>query len=238
MVRPRPTAALALAVALVVTGCSGGTAGNAPSPAPPTPVADCISPDEQRTGGLRVPTAGGQHIDAVILGNGSTGVLLANMNFGDLCQWRPYADHLIQRGNRVLMFNYSGRGPAEEVTAAVDVLRGKGAERLFLVGASKGGTAVLGAAARIQVKVSGVVSLSAPQAYADVDALPAMPTFTVPVLFVVATNDHPFTVAAQLLYDACATKDKALSVQPGSSHGTALLAEDVRDLIDRFISSH
>jgi hypothetical protein len=237
MGRPR-SAVIALVVALVVTGCSGGTAGNTSSPPPPTPVADCISADEQRAGGLRIPTADGQHIDAVIVGTGSTSVLLANMSHGDLCQWRPYANHLIQHGNRVLMFNYSGRSPTEEVTAAVGALREKGAQRLFLIGASKGGTAVLDVAAHLEVKVSGVVSLSAPRSYLSMDALQAMPSLTAPVLFMVAVNDHPYTENAQRLHDACAAKDKALSVQPGGSHGTALLSEDVRGLIDQFIGAH
>lgn len=238
MLESRAAAATALAGALAMAGCSGGTAGNAASSAPPTPVADCISADEQRAGGVRIPTTGGNHIDAVLLGGGSTSVLLANMNPGTLCDWRPYADHLVERGNHVLVFNYSAASPVDEVTAAVEVLRDKGAQRLFLIGASKGGTVVLEAAAQIPVKVSGVVSLSAPGVYLREDALTAMPSLTVPVVFMVAANDHPFIEDTQRLYDTCAAKDKALSVRPGGSHGVAMLSEDAREVIDRFIGGH
>lgn len=239
MTTPRiAAAAVAIAAAVTLSGCSRGTAGDARSPAEPTPAADCISVQEQRAGGVRVPATAGPPFDAVILGGGKTGVLLANMNQGDFCQWRSYADHLVQRGHRVLMFNYSGQAAVDDVKATVEVLRRRGAERLFLIGASKGGTAVLVAATRIQPAVAGVVSLSGPQNYGGADALAAMPLLTVPAVFIVAGNDQTFTSDAQLLHDACAAKDKALSVQRGSSHGTALLSEEVRGLIDTFLGSH
>jgi pimeloyl-ACP methyl ester carboxylesterase len=202
------------------------------------PIADCVSADEQRNGEVHVPATAGGSITAVVLGSGNTGVLLANMNRGDFCQWRPFADHLLQHGYRVLMFNYSADSPTVDVTATADVLRRKGAEHLFLIGASMGGTAALDAAAHLQPPVAGVVSLSAPQTYLGSDALKAMPLLTVPVMFIAAGNDQPFTDDARLLHDACAAKDKTLSYEPGSSHGTALLSEDVRRRIDAFLSGH
>ena len=238
MAGSRAAACFAAAVGLLLAGCSGSSAGTTASPAP-TPVAGCVSDDEQRTGAVQVPVESGRPFDAVVLGAGPTGVVLANMNTGDLCQWKStYADHLTALGYRVLVFNYSAQGPAKDVTAAAGVLRGKGVQRLFLIGASMGGAAVLDAAAHLQPTVAGVISLSAPRTYLGADALNSMKTLTAPALFIAAEYDQPFANDARALHEACAAKDASLSIEPGGNHGTALLSDHVSTLIDTFLRDH
>jgi pimeloyl-ACP methyl ester carboxylesterase len=234
----RAAANLAVLFSLLLAGCSSSSAGTTASPAP-TPVAGCVSDDEQRTGGVRVPVDNGLPFDAVVLGNGTTGMVLANMNYGDLCQWKStYADHLIGLGYRVIVFNYSAQGPAKDVVAAAGVLRGKGVQRLFLMGASMGGSAVLDAAAHLQPTVAGVISISAPRTYLGADAYNSMSILTAPALFIAAEYDQPFANDARALHEACTAKDKKLSIEPGGNHGTALLSDHVSTLIDTFFRDH
>jgi pimeloyl-ACP methyl ester carboxylesterase len=229
-----------LASVVLVGGCaSHATVGAPASPVGPTPVAACVSMDEQRSGGVRLPGDHGTPVDAVLLGTGTTGVVLANQSDGDLCQWKStYAGHLVDLGYRVAVFNYSGQTPDKDVAAVTGALRHRGATRVFLMGASMGGTAVLGAASRVDPAVVGVISISGPQAWAGVNALAAAPAVTVPALFIAAEYDQPFADDARALYQACGAHDKKLSIEPGGNHGTALLSDRVSALVDTFLKAH
>ncbi len=227
-----------LATVTLLAACSpGATSGRPASPAP-SPIAGCVSAEEQRAGGLHLPGDQGTVTDAVLLGSGTTGVVLANQSEDDLCQWRTaYADHLVQLGYRVGIFNYSAQSPDRDVLSVAGALRQRGAGRVFLIGASKGGTAVLGAAAQGDPEVAGVISISGPSAYAGVSAIGAAPSITVPALFIAAEYDQPFADDARAMYQACGAREKKLSVEPGGFHGTALLSDHVSALIDAFLKA-
>lgn len=199
-----------------------------------------MTTDEQRSGGLTLPLAGNGQLDAVVLGTGDVGVLLANESDGDLCQWKSgFAARLVHGGYRVLVFNYSGsQSPDADVVTAAAALRQAGAGRVFLVGASKGGTAVLAAAAHVQPAVAGVISISAPRIFRGTQALSEVPALTGPALFIAGKLDQPFADDAQALYDACGSPAKQISVQPGGQHGTALVSKPVDGLIEAFLAGH
>jgi pimeloyl-ACP methyl ester carboxylesterase len=112
-------------------------------------------------------------------GDGDVGVILAHGFSQDQAQdgWLPFAPALAQRGYTVLSFNFRGfcdsKGCSEgdmelennwrDAMAAVALLEERGAKKIFLIGASMGGLAVLRAARTPGVDVAGVVSLSTPQ---------------------------------------------------------------------------
>ena len=84
------------------------------------PVASCVDEDEQRTSGVSLKRADGQTVDAMVLGSGTTAVILANQADGDLCQWKSHAQILAQQGYLAIVFNYSPWSGAEnDVLAAV-----------------------------------------------------------------------------------------------------------------------
>ena len=225
-----------LTAATLLAACShGATAGASGSPAP-SPIAGCVTAEEQRAGGLHLPGDNGTATDAVLLGTGSTGVVLANQSQTDLCQWRTaYADHLVQLGYQVGVFNYSAQSPDRDVLSVAGALRQRGAVRVFLIGASMGGTAVLAAAGHGDPGLAGVISISGPQAFAGVNAFVAAPSITVPALFIAAEYDQPFVDDARALYQACGAQDKKLFVEPSGAHGIALLSDHVSALIDAFL---
>jgi alpha-beta hydrolase superfamily lysophospholipase len=223
---------------VALTACAGTPAPPAPV-VPVVPVASCVDEDEQRTSGVRLKRADGQTVDGLVLGSGSAAVILANQSDGDLCQWKSHAQILAQQGYLAIVFNYSPWSGAEnDVLAAVTTARERGATDVFLLGASRGGTAVLAAAAQAQPPVNAVVSLSAPQAHRGTSAALAMPTFTTPVLFMVGETDAPFAEETRKLYEACAAADKRLEVFNNGRHGIALVDANTFDLIRTFIAKH
>lgn len=220
---------------LMLAACSKPT----PPPPPVVPIASCITEDQQRQYGLTVTRPDGIKVNALHYGSGTTALVLANQVDGDLCGWQPFPEIWAKQGYQVLTFNYSERDrAADDVLAGAAAVRQAGATHVFLIGASKGGTAVLAAAAEAQPAVDGVVSLSGPQAYGSSNAIAAMPKLTVPALFVVGQYDSGFADAARALYAAAATTDKQLVIRTNGNHGWALLSKDTVDLIQTFITDH
>jgi hypothetical protein len=109
---------------------------------------------------------------------------------------------------------------------------------VFLLGASKGGTAVLSAGAKATPPVDGVISLSGPASFERISAQAVMEGYPVPVLFMAARDDRPFAGDAQRLFDACTQSDKGLLIQTGSSHGRDLLDDEGMAAVEEFLASH
>jgi alpha-beta hydrolase superfamily lysophospholipase len=89
-----------------------------------------------------------------------------------MCQWIRYAKRF-PKGYRAFVFDFRNHGLSQkvgssrswryaaDVAAATRFVRARGARKVFLVGGSMGGTAVLAGGAHIDPPVDGVVSLSA-----------------------------------------------------------------------------
>lgn len=232
--------ALALALGLVV--------GPASSPADAAVSHPCI-----RAGELRFKAADGTRLAAHRFGRGSTAVVLAHERNQDLCQWLPYARRLAGLGYLVIAVDSRNNGQSQrrsypasqrlgaDVATAAGTARRLGAKKVFLVGASIGGSAVLVAGANVRPPVDGVVSLSGA---ADlVGAAASVKNLRVPVLYLAAKDDTrsiDFGADAQRLYNATPSADKAITIVPGSDHGVQLMARDpeARNLVESFISSH
>ncbi|HEY7223575.1 MAG TPA: hypothetical protein VH561_08210 [Micromonosporaceae bacterium] len=208
---------LLAALVISLAGC-----GRAPAPAPAAG-APC---DDRSLQPIAFTNPSGDTLTGYLAGTGSTGVLLANGV--DACSWRAYVHQLTDRGYRVLAFDYAeqtgGRGlVGEDVQAAAAYFRTVGAQGLVLIGASRGGAAVLAVASSIVPPVTAVVSLSGPAVYPGADAIAGVSTLSVPVLFVVGSQDTEFTGSAQMLYDATPGTQKKLVVIEGSAaHGQDL----------------
>jgi dienelactone hydrolase len=170
----------------------------------------------------------GATLSGYLIGTGGTGVVLANQLQQDACSWGPYAKVLAERGYRVLAFDFNsddsegfvpGSTDHGDVAAAAAFVRQRGAQRVVLMGASRGGTAVLIAATKIQPAVAGVVSFSGPVSASGENALAAAPELTVPVLYVVSNLDQPFHDDAQSLFAATPPGLGKLVVLEGLGHG-------------------
>jgi alpha-beta hydrolase superfamily lysophospholipase len=185
-------------------------------------------------------------------GRGTTAVVMAHEYRGDLCDWAPYARSLAARGYLAFAFDFRGNGSSQavgyaranrlagDVSGAVEYVRARGAENVFLLGASMGGTAVLAAGANTRPRVDGVISVSGPAEFGGADASTAVARLEAPVLYLVAANDDGFTDDAHALYRKTASSDKAIRVLPGAEHGVLLVGSSARArrFVEAFLASH
>jgi len=246
----RRVAALLLGAALGAAGCTSGGDGGRPGPTG-APAATrsaaygkpCLQAGE-RAAAFRFRVGQGFDTVGVVLGQGRRGLVFGHQRGGDLCEWVPTARSYARLGYRALVFDFHDQDRLDQdVVAAVAELRRRGVDRVVLVGSSMGATAVLVAATRVRPPVAGVVSLSGPAVFGDLDARPAVGRLRVPALFMAARRDGPFPAAARGLYRAAATPDKRLLVLSSAAHGTNLLsfggeAAAARAAVRRFVAAH
>jgi len=184
-------------------------------------------------------------------GSGSTAIVLVHQRDGTMCQWTSYARRLGKLGYRALTIDLRNYGDSQsrgypanmrfggDVVGAINYVRAQGAKKVFVLGASMGGSAAIDGAANARPAVNGVVSVSGA---ADlVDAIEAVKRLRVPSLFVAGAGDRDFATDAHRLYNASPAKDKKLDVVPGAyEHGTQLVAASgrIRGEIETFLRSH
>jgi pimeloyl-ACP methyl ester carboxylesterase len=250
-------ALILISLATATTACSGG-AQSSPADTEATAAETASSP-----GAVQFVAADGVELVGRVRGSGHVGVILAHGFSHGTAQehWRPpFVRALVSRGYTVLTFNFRGfcdskgcsEGPSElgnnwrDAMAAVRFMETRGAKKVFLVGASMGGLAVLRAARMPEVDVAGVVSLSTPQfpsKYYTVDAqandlTPArLRQIDEPKLFVAGTTDvqapepglfRPgvksvrFAADARRMFDA-AEEPKELVLVDSSFHSSDLV---------------
>ncbi len=242
-----PALVLGCALVLLATGCSGGSVlegGEHSSATFPRPAANCLKSRDHAT-----PVRFGPHklLGGYVLGNGSRVVVLAHQSDGDSCQMLPLARRLTAVGYRSLAYDSAGSassaGPppagwtrADDVTAAVGYARDHGARRVYLLGASMGGYAVLGANMSLRPPADAVVSLSAPATYPDGGKPVDVRHFKSPLLLVVARGDSAFLGSNR----AFARQDNksVLRVLPGANHGVDMVDERVWKSIAEFLRAH
>ena len=187
-------------------------------------------------------TADGVGLTGRIYGNGTTAIVASHMANRSKADYASSGPRLAAAGFTVLAYDGRGDGassqgdPAQRVQdpiAAIDLVRSRGATKVFLLGASRGGALSLTAA--MQTPVDGVITLSAPPPAAGPESVAAV---TVPSLYVNSENDD-FAESTQAMYDV-ANEPRELQMYPGGGHGVALFATH-SDLIDRiatFIREH
>lgn len=226
-------AALVAVSFLLLAGCGGGNGsgdggangGGKPSAAAAADVEDfgCLSPEQANTGYVTFPSTEGQDVEAFATGTGDTALVLAHQADGDVCQWAPDAEELGKEGYRVVAVQSAGSEVAE-ITAAVTYARSKGAHKVLLMGASKGGTTVLTSAGTITPPVDAVVSLSAPADYNGMDAAGTVPGLTMPVFYMAAEGDTAFAASTKDLSKATTkAKENDLTIVGGANHGVSML---------------
>lgn len=215
-------------------------------PAPPQPLAArCGNPPGAPSQTFWFAARDGLRLDGATVGSGRTAIVLAHEYPSDLCPWLDYAGHLARAGFRAFLFDFRGFGRSEEaqepvaawrlqddVAGAVAEARRRGAQRVFLVGASMGGSAVLAAAPTLSPPVDGVVSLSGET---DIDAmigsqgldpLPVAPKLHVPVLLAGSREDGAVSPADLRELAGRVSGPADVLVRAGGAHGWTLLDVD------------
>ena len=109
----------------------------------------CV-PEELWGNVISLTASDGIHLSGLVLGDGPDGVLLSHEQGYSICSFLPLARQLADLGFQVILPEYRLHGASETVEvnehfyrdgrAALDELHRRGAERIFLGGASCGGT--------------------------------------------------------------------------------------------------
>jgi pimeloyl-ACP methyl ester carboxylesterase len=194
-------------------------------------------------------TEDGIQLSGHLFGSGDVGVVLSHMKPADQESWWPFARVLKDRGYQALAYDFRGYRDSEgevdidnidrDVQAALDLIKSKGVSKVFLIGASMGGTASLKVASREEV--AGVITLSAPFAIEGLDAREAVKAISAPKLFIAARDDG-FHVRSVDLFDQTAPEPKERQIVDGDAHGTDMLSGDsgprVQGLIVDFLRRH
>jgi pimeloyl-ACP methyl ester carboxylesterase len=236
--------------------CAGSTAaGNVAADAPPTLEAACGS-----AGGLDARTFWLQTYDRVRLyameaGSGKTTVALAHGGNGDLCETLGFAGKLVADHYRVVAFDFRGSGrsqsPAKnplalgrDLAATVSHARRTGAERVFLVGSSMGGAAIVQNTSSL--RVDGRISISGTRLWRGYgfNNFRGLARIRAPFLYVGTRRDPRAPLKEALgIFRRIGAKDKRTAIYPGSDHGWPLVvngrfAPPSLALILRWIGGH
>jgi hypothetical protein len=182
---------------------------------------------------ITFPSGRGTKLHGVLTGSGPTGIVLAHERASDACLWAFFIPELMKgAGRQVLAFDFAGDGSSEfnpdgrldlDVRAAVAEVRKRGATKVVVIGASKGGTGAVTAAAGSGTGIDGVVSLSAVASYLQADAETAAAKVRVPVLFAAAEDDSTTDEVAQSMAHSCGCAYPKVLIFHGGLHGTRML---------------
>ena len=173
-----------------------------------------------------------------LYGGGDHAVVLAHGRAFDKESWHELAAPMIAEGLKVLAIDFRGYGKSKQGTkgktleldvfAAIDYLKGEGAERVSLLGASMGG----GAIGRAIVQDKG-------DAVDRVVLLAAAPPVDSPKnlkgnkLFVVSEGDF-FAKSTREQFNE-APEPKRLKILPGDAHAQHIFKTDQADVLKKLI---
>ena len=178
-------------------------------------------------------TEDGVTIRGYLFGTGETAVVLSHMRPNDQRAWFDFARELADQGFTALTFDFRGYGETggdkelslidRDLTAAVRYLEQQGFARIYLVGASMGGTASLIVAAREDV--AGVVIVSAPARFEGLEADAVVADIKEPKLFIASIDDRDAYTSLQA-FNRAAGEPKGDLTFEGDAHGTELLESE------------
>ncbi len=174
-------------------------------------------------------------------GSGTTYVILAHMRPADMTSWFDFARLLADEGYTAIAFNFRGYGESEgdegefnvaaDVRGAVAAALDEGANDVFVIGASMGGTGAIATAA--SDNIAGTVAISAPAEFGTLRAPVLVQLINGPLLLIAADEDGE---AANDALDIASDKpDAEILVLPGAQHGTNLFAEHGVEITERIL---
>jgi len=249
----------ALSVTPTVNPISTREPAQTNTPLPVTPLESAFAPENSTAAPtekiiashtVTFETPDGATITGELYGSGKSAVIFSVMGN---CKpgWEKFAQQTAAQGIMALTYPWRGcigvgavdndeiQKFVDDLRGAIDFVRGQGAEKIILAGASLGGVA--SAKLAVESSASGLIVLASPPEIADwgfkVD--PEDLDTGIPKLFITAENDD--TVAAsktRALYELAA-EPKELQTYPGTAHGTDLfeteIGKKVQDRILAFI---
>ena len=200
--------------------------------------------EEEPTGEENAPLEGevtfktedGIDIGGNIFGTGKKWVILSHMYPTDQTSWFDFARELADKGYIVLTYDFRGYGKSggsqdipniyKDLEAALNFVKQYDTEKIFLIGASMGGTASLIVASKEEV--DGVVSFSSAMEFRGLSAEGTVQDIECPKLFMASQGDGDAADVANKFYEDSSTP-KYMTILNGSLHGTFVFEEEPED---------
>lgn len=238
-----------IALALLLAACSNpGAATPTLAPTPPPSA-------QPQPRAVTITATDGVTLTGTLYGAGATAIILSNMGDNDPGPWDAFAPQLAGRGYIVLTYKYryptnsssfdSGMAnhTLDDLRAAIAFVRGQGAQKLVLVGASLGGMATAKAAAIEKpiaiVIMAAPVDLAAFNFRVEASELRAI---AAPKLFIGSEGDSTVPLADTRQMFDLSPDPKQLQTYPGSAHGVRLFktehGDDLRQRLIAFITAN
>ena len=202
-----------------------------------------------------VQTSDRARLYMVDIGSGATSVVLAHGGGSDLCETLPFATQLVAKGYRVVAFDFRGNGRSQspsrnrlslgrDLSAAVGHARHTGATRIFLIGSSMGGAAIVQNTSAL--RLAGRISLSGTRLWKGygVNSPAGVARIRDPFLYVGTRHDWRAPLQEALrIFARVGARDKRAAFYPGSDHGwdiieTSRFASKARSLVLGWIARH
>lgn len=161
-----------------------------------------------------------------IYGSGQRAVILSNMNTNNQDEWQPLLQPLFDRGHLILTYDYLDpqADQWDILGAVVQFIKNAGAERIVLIGASRGGVTAMQLLARSEdgYGIVGVAAVSSPVEHeGTVFFSPEeLERVHLPKLFINTEHDECAAGTRQMYELVPAPKEMVF--YPGSAHGTEI----------------
>jgi dienelactone hydrolase len=232
---------------LFLSSCSGTPSTQQTTPAAPAATAEAAATKESTPLPTETPKpfsgdgpwevnfktqSDGTTLYGILYGQGQTGVLLAPTYPGGTEGWRSFAEEAAAQGYRVLTFDFRGQeksegersfaSAAEDMDAAIALLREAMVQRIVIVGAGMGGMAGIQSTPNHD-DVIGLAVISSARTFGDLEITDAdLAALKIPSLWLGARND--MTQNVEDMYAVAGGSDKQIWIYDGSSlHGTFIL---------------
>lgn len=213
----------------------------------------CV-PEDLRSKATTLTTSDGVRLSALVLGEGPDGVLLDHEQGYNVCSFVDIGRQLAKRGYHVVIPEYRNHGASQKTAvnehidrdarAGLAELRRVGAKRVFLAGASCGGTTAAVAGVDTPLRVVGLLMMSSPARCLGADGVAAVRKLSVPTLLVVSPGDMEGAVEKQVreVYAASVARKKELVIDKSGFHGTDMIGRAgasgaaLRDRVIQFVT--
>lgn len=173
----------------------------------------------------------------VLYGSGNKAVILSNMNTNNQDEWRPLLGPLLDHGYLVLTYDYLDP-QADQWDVLLEVIhfiKNSGADKIVLIGASRGGVTSMQVLARSAGldDIVGVAAISAPVEHEGTVffSQEELGRVGIPKLFINTEHDECAT-GTRRMYDLVPAP-KEMVFYPGEAHGTEIFGSRAGDSLLR-----
>lgn len=172
-----------------------------------------------------------------LYGSGENAVILSNMDTNCRYEWEPAVTDLYSTDHMILTYDYPKHEDDQSgvLNAAIAFVKAKGARKIILIGASRGGVASVKVAANPQMDKSiiGISPISTPVAYAGTTFFTPeeLSGINIPKLLINSEYDV-CADGTRKMYDLF-TEPKEMQFYSGDAHGTQLFYQHRQPVIQK-----